>query len=164
MWNQNRVSILLVAATLIIVPAFLSAPANAQTKVHTVSERDRNWDRDGRRNYQEDRRQDWDRDGRRNYQEDRRQEDRTHIDRRNWNRDNEPNIRAVRLQNGDIRYPNGETISARRVVRLRNQGYWRLPNGDILLPNQEIVPSRRLVRLQNGDFRLPNGVIVQINL
>ncbi|MFN6565730.1 hypothetical protein [Dendronalium sp. ChiSLP03b] len=146
MWNQNRVSILL-AAALIIVPTLLSAPANAQTKVHVVGERDRDWNRDSRRNYREDRR-----------------EQRTRIDRRDWNRDNEANIRVVRLRNGDVRYPNGEIIAARRLVRLRNQDYWRLPNGDILLPSQEIVPARRLVRLQNGDFRLPNGVIVQINL
>lgn len=140
MLKRNRASLVL-AAALIIVPTILSMPANAQTKVY-VSERDRNWDRYGRRNYR----------------------NRTPINRRNWNRNDESRARIVRLRNGDIRYPNGQIVPARRIVRLRNQGYFRLPNGDILLPTQEIVPARRLVRVRDRHFRLPNGVVVQINL
>ncbi|WP_193196436.1 hypothetical protein [Nostoc sp. MG11] len=141
MLKRNRASLVL-AAALIIVPTILSMPANAQTKVYVVGERDQNWDRDGRRNYR----------------------NRTPINRHNWNRNNEPRARIVRLRNGDIRYSNGQIVPARRIVRLRNQGYFRLPNGDILLPTQEIVPARRLVRVRDGHFRLPNGVVVQINL
>ncbi|MGJ5634413.1 hypothetical protein ABF638_35155, partial [Nostoc sp. CALU 1950] len=85
-------------------------------------------------------------------------------DRDNWNRNNQPYSRVVRLGNGDIRYPNGQIIPARSIVRLRNQGYYRLPNGDILLPNQEVVPSRRLVRVRDNFFRLPSGLVLQINL
>ena len=48
-------SIALAAATLIVVPTLLTAPASAQTKVYVVSDRDQDWDRDGRRNYREDR-------------------------------------------------------------------------------------------------------------
>lgn len=73
-----------------------------------------------------------------------------------------PRSRVVRLSNGDVRLPNGQVVSSRRLVRLRNQGYWRLPNGDFILPNQEIVPVRNTVRMQNGRFRLPNGVILII--
>ncbi|WP_341525788.1 hypothetical protein WKK05_24875 [Nostoc sp. UHCC 0302] len=155
MLKQNRVSILLAAAALIVVPAFMSMPANAQTKPLLVADRqDWNRDRDNRSNYQ-----DRDRDGRRNYRE-----DRDSGDRGNWNRDNDRYGRAVRLRNGDIRYPNGQLVPARRIVRLRNQGYYRLPNGDILRPNQEIVPVGRLERVRDGYFRLPDGVVVQINL
>ncbi|TVP61602.1 MAG: hypothetical protein EA343_13800 [Nodularia sp. (in: Bacteria)] len=70
--------------------------------------------------------------------------------------------RIVRLSNGDVRLPNGQVVSSNRLIRLRNQGYWRLPNGDFILPNQQIVPVRNTVRLQNGHFRLPNGIIVII--
>src|SRR5689334_14963324 len=38
------------------------------------------------------------------------------------------NRRVVRLSNGDFRLPHGEVVSGRRIVRLRNQGYYRLPN------------------------------------
>lgn len=69
--------------------------------------------------------------------------------------------RVVRLRNGDYRLPNGQVITSRRVVRLRNPGYWRLPNGDIILPSQEIVPARRLVRQNNGLVRLPNGILIR---
>ncbi|MBW4687023.1 MAG: hypothetical protein KME40_18425 [Komarekiella atlantica HA4396-MV6] len=141
MLKRNRASLVL-AAALIIVSTILSMPANAQTKVYVVGERDQNWDRDGRRNYR----------------------NRTPINRRDWNRNNELRSRTVRLRNGDIRYPNGQIVPARRIVRLRNQGYYRLPNGDILLPTQEVVPARRLARVRDGHFRLPNGVVVQINL
>lgn len=58
--------------------------------------------------------------------------------------------RVIRLSNGDIRLPNGQIVSRRRLVRLRNQGYWRLPNGDFILPSQEIVPVRSTVRLRNA--------------
>ncbi len=91
MLRRNRASLIL-AAALIIVPTILSMPANAQTKVYVVGERDQNWDRDGRRNYRENR---------------------TPINRRNWNRDDEPRARIIRLRNGDIRYPNGQIIPAR---------------------------------------------------
>jgi len=70
--------------------------------------------------------------------------------------------RVVRLGNGDFRLPHGEIVSSRRVVRLRNQGYYRLPNGDIIVPTQELVPARNVVRLSRDTFRLPNGVIVKI--
>ncbi|MCC5634465.1 hypothetical protein LC593_01095 [Nostoc sp. CHAB 5844] len=46
------------------------------------------------------------------------------------------NQRVVRLNNGDFRLPNGEIVSNRRTVRLRNQSYFRLPNGDIIVPTQ----------------------------
>ncbi|MBG1265646.1 hypothetical protein [Nostoc sp. WHI] len=183
MLKPNRVSILLVAAALIIVPTLLTAPASAQTKVYVVGERDQDWDRDGRRNYREGRnprdRGNWNRDRRSypvevrnprdhgNWNRDRRSypvEVRNPRDHGNWNRDNQLNSRVVRLRNGDIRYSNGQIIPARSIVRLRNQGYWRLPNGDILLPNQEIVSARRLVRVRDDYFRLPNGLVLQINL
>ena len=161
--KANRVSIVLAAAALIIVPTLLTAPVSAQTKVYVVGERDQDWDRDGRRNYREDSnpgdRRNWNRDGR-SYPG----EVRNLRDRGNWNRDNEPYSRVVRLGNGDIRYPNGQIIPARSIVRLRNQGYFRLPNGDILLPNQEIVPAGRLVRERDGYYRLPSGLVLQINL
>lgn len=70
--------------------------------------------------------------------------------------------RVVRLRNGDYRLPNGRVVSSRRIVRLRNPGYWRLPNGDIILPTQEIVPARRLVRQRNGLIRLPNGILIRL--
>jgi len=163
MLKPNRVSIVLVAAALIIVPTLLTAPASAQTKVYVVGERDQDWDRDGRRNYREGRnprdRGNWNRD-RRSYPV----EVRNPRDQSNWNRANQLNSRVVRLRNGDIRYSNGQIIPARSIVRLRNQGYWRLPNGDILLPNQEIVPAGRLVRVRDDYFRLPNGLVLQINL
>ncbi|MEH1943867.1 MAG: hypothetical protein V7L01_27105 [Nostoc sp.] len=182
MLKANRISIVLAAAALIVVPTLLTAPASAQTKVYVVGDRAQNWDRDGRRNDREDRngdrgnwnrdgrsypvevrnprdRDNWDRDGRRNDREVRNPRDRD-----NWNRDNQFNNRVVRLGNGDIRYPNGEIIPARSVARLRNQGYFRLPNGDILLPNQEIVPAGRLVRVRDDYFRLPSGLVLQINL
>jgi hypothetical protein len=76
-----------------------------------------------------------------------------------------PNRRVVRLANGDMRLPHGEIVSARRLVRMRNQSnqvYWRLPNGDVIVPTQEIIPARSIVRLQNGQFRLQNGVLLRI--
>lgn len=183
MLKANRVSIVLAAAALIIVPTLLTAPASAQTKVYVVGQRDQDWDRDGRRNYREDSnpgdRRNWNRDGRSypgevtnlrdrgNWNRDGRSnlgEVRNSRDRGNWNRDNEPYSRVVRLGNGDIRYPNGQIIPARSIARLRNQGYFRLPNGDILLPNQEIVPAGRLVRERDGYYRLPSGLVLQINL
>ncbi|MBD0386700.1 MAG: hypothetical protein ICV54_09275 [Nostoc sp. C3-bin3] len=136
MLKPNRVSIALAAAALIVVPTLLAAPAIAQTKGYVVG------DRNSRRNYREVR---------------------NPRDRRNWNRNNQPYSRVVRLRNGDIRHPNGQIIPARSLVRLRNQGYFRLPNGDILAPSQEIVPSRRLVRVRDNYFRLPSGLILQIN-
>lgn len=48
MLKPNRVSIVLAAAALIIVPTLLTAPASAQTKVYVVGDRDPNFDRDGR--------------------------------------------------------------------------------------------------------------------
>lgn len=143
MLKPNRVSIVLAAAALIIVPTLLTASASAQTKVYVVGDRDQNWDRDGR-----------------SYPG----EVRNSRDRDNWNRDNQSYSRVVRLGNGDIRYPNGQIIPSRSIVRLRNQGYFRLPNGDILLPSQEIVPAGRLVRVRDDYFRLPSGLVLQINL
>ncbi|ODH01254.1 hypothetical protein A4S05_29715 [Nostoc sp. KVJ20] len=197
MLKPNRVSIVLATAALIIAPTLLTAPANAQTKVYVVSDRNQNWDRDGRRNSR-DRgnwnrngrpypvevrnsrdRDNWNRNGRPYPVEVRNSRDRDNWnrdgrpypgeirnsrDRDNWNRNNQPYSRVVRLGNGDIRYPNGQIIPARSIVRLRNQGYYRLPNGDILLPNQEVVPSRRLVRVRDNFFRLPSGLVLQINL
>ncbi|MEH2180569.1 hypothetical protein [Nostoc sp.] len=163
MLKPNRISIVLAAAALIIVPTLMTAPASAQTKVYVVGDRDQNWDRDGRSNSREIRnfrdRDNWNRD-RRTYPV----EVRNPRYRDNWNRDNQFNGRVVRLGNGDIRYPNGQIIPARSVVRLRDQGYFRLPNGDILLPNQEIVPAGRLVRVHDDYFRLPSGLVLQINL
>ncbi|MGF1934568.1 MAG: hypothetical protein RM347_009220 [Nostoc sp. ChiQUE02] len=182
MLKANRISIVL-AAALIVVPTLLTAPASAQTKVYVVGENNQDWDRDGRRNYREGRnpgdRGNWNRDGRSypvevrnprdrdNWNRDGRAypvEVRNRRDQGNWNRDNQFNSRVVRLGNGDIRYPNGQIIPARSIVRLRNQGYFRLPNGDILLPNQEIVPAGRLVRVRDDYFRLPSGLVLQINL
>ncbi|MBN3939071.1 MAG: hypothetical protein V7L21_32775 [Nostoc sp.] len=177
MLKPNRISIVLAAAALIIVPSLLTAPASAQTKVYVVGDRDQNWDRDGRSNSRA--RDNWNRDGRSNSREVRNSRDRDNWNRDsrtypvevrnpryrdNWNRDNQFNGRVVRLGNGDIRYPNGQIIPARSVVRLRDQGYFRLPNGDILLPNQEIVPAGRLVRVHDDYFRLPSGLVLQINL
>ncbi|MGI2906001.1 hypothetical protein [Tolypothrix sp. VBCCA 56010] len=151
---KHKLAFLVLSAVVVIAPTFTSGPANAQTKVQVVAQRDQVREQDGRRNYREDRTpQD-----RRNYRE-----DRTPQDRRNSNRDDELNRRIVRLGNGDVRLSNGDIVPARRLVRLRD-GYFRLPNGDILLPNEEIVPSRRLVRVRDGYFRLPNGVTLQINL
>ncbi|AVH69273.1 hypothetical protein [Nostoc sp. 'Lobaria pulmonaria (5183) cyanobiont'] len=183
MLKPNRISIVLAAAALIVIPTLLTAPASAQTKVYVVGDRDQNWDRDGRSNSREVRnsrdRDNWNRDGRSNSREVRNSRDRDNWnrdgrsnsrevrnprDRDNWNRDNQFNGRVVRLGNGDIRYPNGQIIPARSVVRLRDQGYFRLPNGDILLPNQEIVPAGRLVRVRDDYFRLPSGLVLQINL
>ncbi|MEH1800757.1 MAG: hypothetical protein V7L13_16620 [Nostoc sp.] len=185
MLKPNRISIVLAAAALIIVPTLLSAPASAQTKVYVGGDRDQNWDRDGRSNSREvrnsrDRDNNWNRDGRPNPREVRNSRDRDNNwnrdgrpypvevrnprDRDNWNRDNQFNGRVVRLGNGDIRYPNGQIIPSRSIVRLRDQGYFRLPNGDILLPNQEIVPAGRLVRVRDDYFRLPSGLVLQINL
>ncbi|MEA5604382.1 hypothetical protein [Nostoc sp. UHCC 0252] len=177
MLKPNRVSIVLAAAALIVVPTLLSAPASAQTEVYVIGDRNQNWDRDGR-SYRRDRdnwnrndrsyrgevrnprdRDNWNRDDR-SY----RGEIRNRRDRDNWNRGNQPYSRVIRLGNGDIRYPNGRIIPARSIVRLRNQGYFRLPNGDILLPNQEIVPAGRLVRVRDDYFRLPSGLVLQINL
>ncbi|MFN6561502.1 MAG: hypothetical protein RMY28_017140 [Nostoc sp. ChiSLP01] len=182
MLKQNCASIVLAAAA-IAFPTLLSVPANAQTEVYAIGERDRdwnrdrrsdpvevrtiqnqdNWNRDGRRNPREVRNRsnwdNWNRDGRRNPREVR---NRSNWD--NWNRDNQPYTRVVRLGNGDIRYPNGQIIPARSIVRLRDRGYFRLPNGDILLPSEEIVPAGRLVRVRDGYFRLPDGLILQINL
>ncbi len=185
MLKPNRVSIVLAAAALIIVPTLLTAPASAQTKVYVVGDRDQNWDRDGRsypgevRNLR-DRDNNWNRNNRsypgevrnprdrdNNWNRDNRSypgEVRNSRDRDNWNRDNQSYSRVVRLGNGDIRYPNGQIIPARSIVRLRNQGYFRLPNGDILLPSQEIVPAGRLVRVRDDYFRLPSGLVLQINL
>ncbi|MEH2079207.1 MAG: hypothetical protein V7K89_04095 [Nostoc sp.] len=161
MLKPRRISMVL-AATLLVVPSLLTAPASAQTKVYVVGDRNQNWDRDGRYNSREIRnfrdRDNWNRD-RRTYPV----EVRNPRYRDNWNRDNQFG-RVVRLSNGDIRYPNGQIIPARSVVRLRDQGYFRLPNGDILLPNQEIVPAGRLVRVHDDYFRLPSGLVLQINL
>ncbi|MFN6527875.1 hypothetical protein [Nostoc sp. ChiSLP03a] len=163
MLKPNRISIVLAAAALIVVPTLLTAPASAQTKVYVNGDRDQDWNRDGRSNSREVRnsrdRENWNRD-RRSYPV----EVRNPRDRDNWNRDNQFNRRVVRLGNGDIRYPNGQIIPARSVVRLRDRGYFRLPNGDILLPNQEIVPAGRLVRVHDDYFRLPSGLVLQINL
>jgi hypothetical protein len=183
MLKVNRISIVLAAAALIIVPTFLTAPANAQTKVYVVGDRDQNWDRDGRSNSREVRnsrdRGNWNRNGRPYPREVENSRDRGNWnrngrpypgevrnsrDRDNWNRNNQPYSRVVRLGNGDIRYPNGQIIPSRNIIRLRNQGYFRLPNGDILLPNQEIVPAGRLVRVRDDYFRLPSGLVLQINL
>ncbi|MBN3927144.1 hypothetical protein [Nostoc sp. NMS4] len=199
MLKPNRISIVLAAAALIIVPTLLTAPANAQTKVYVDGDRNQNWDRDGRSNSRDrdnwdrdgrsnsgevrnsrDRNNNWNRDGRSNSGEVRNSRDRNNNwnrdgrsnsgevrnprDRDNWNRDNQFNGRVVRLGNGDIRYPNGQIIPSRSIVRLRDQGYFRLPNGDILLPNQEIVPAGRLVRVRDDYFRLPSGLVLQINL
>ncbi len=70
--------------------------------------------------------------------------------------------RIVRLANGNVRLPNGQVVPSHRLVRLRNQGYWRLPNGDFIQPNQQIVPVKNTVRMQNGHIRLPNGIILII--
>ncbi|MEA5512520.1 hypothetical protein [Nodularia sp. UHCC 0506] len=71
--------------------------------------------------------------------------------------------RVVRLSNGSIRLPNGQIVTANRLIRVRNrQDYYRLPNGDFLLPNQQIVPARNTVRLQNNYYRLPSGIILII--
>ncbi|MFN6484886.1 MULTISPECIES: hypothetical protein [unclassified Nostoc] len=185
MLKSNRLSIVLAAtAALFVVPTLLTAPANAETKAHVVAQSDRDWNRDGRSNYRDDRnvgdRGNWNRDHRSNntveirnprdrdnWNRDGRPypvEVRNPRDRDNWNRDNQFNNRVVRLGNGDIRYPNGQIIPARSIARLRNQGYFRLPNGDILLPNQEIVPAGRLVRVHDDYFRLPSGLVLQINL
>lgn len=186
MLKSNRLSIVLAAtAALFVVPTLLTAPVNAETKAHVVAQTDRDWDRDGRSNYREDRnardRGNWNRNGRsnntveirnagdrgnwnRNGRSNNPVEIRNPRDRDNWNRDNQFNNRVVRLGNGDIRYPNGQIIPARSIARLRNQGYFRLPNGDILLPNQEIVPAGRLVRVRDDYFRLPSGLVLQINL
>ncbi|MDZ8238125.1 MAG: hypothetical protein RMZ69_13280 [Nostoc sp. ChiQUE01a] len=162
MLKQNCASIVLTAAA-IAFPALLSAPANAQTEVYVIGESDRDWNRDRRSDPVVVRtipsQDNWNRDGRSNPREIR---NRSNWD--NWNRDNQPYGRVVRLGNGDIRYPNGQIIPARSIVRLRNQGYFRLPNGDILLPSQEIVPAARLVRVRDGYFRLPDGLVLQINL
>jgi len=58
MLKANRISIVLAAAALIVVPTLLTAPANAQAKVYVVGDRNQDWDRDGRRNYREDRNRD----------------------------------------------------------------------------------------------------------
>lgn len=88
MLKANRISIVLAAAALIVVPTMLTAPASAQTKVYVVGDRDQNWDRDGRRNYREDRntdRSNWNRDGR-PYPS----QVENSRDRDNWNRDSRP--------------------------------------------------------------------------
>lgn len=141
MLRQNHAYIFL-AAALMIGPTLLTAPANAQTKVHVIGQHNQDWKGDRRHNYRQDR---------------------TLLDRGNWNQRGEPTARIVRLGNGDIRLPNGDIVPSRRLARLRDN-YFRLPNGDILLPNEEIVPTRRLVRVRDNYFRLPNGVILQINL
>ncbi|MEH2161629.1 MAG: hypothetical protein V7K38_11405 [Nostoc sp.] len=186
MLKPNRISIALATAALIIVPTLLNAPASAQTKVYSVAQNNQDWDRDrdGRRDYRQDGNGDRgnlnrDRNDRGNYREDRNPGDRSNWnrngrsypgevrnsrDRDNRNRDNQSYSRVVRLGNGDIRYPNGQIIPARSIARLRNQGYFRLPNGDILLPSQEIVPAGRLVRVRDDYFRLPSGLVLQINL
>ncbi|MEH2415292.1 hypothetical protein, partial [Nostoc sp.] len=89
MLKANRVSIVLAAAALIIVPALLAAPANAQRV-----ERDRDWNGDSRPNAAEvgapPERRNWNRDGRPNPRE-----VGTPPERRNWNRDGRPNPREV---------------------------------------------------------------------
>ncbi|MEH1779908.1 MAG: hypothetical protein V7K67_29580 [Nostoc sp.] len=169
MLKPNRVSIVLAAAALIIVPTLLTAPANAQTKVQVVAQRDQDRDgrsdpgdrnRDGRsdpgdRNY--DGRSDSgdrNRDGRSNFRDRNRdgrsnsREVRNLRDRDNWNRDNQYSGRAARLRNGDLRLANGRIIPARDVVRLRN-GYSRLPDGVIIGPRLEfyapgyVIPVER---------------------
>lgn len=118
MLKQKQVFLVL-CTVVVIAPTFTDKPANAQTKVQVVAQRDQVREQDGRRNYREDRTpQD-----RRNYRE-----DRIPQDRRNSNRDYEPNRRIVRLGNGNARLSNGDIVPARRLVRLRD-GYFRLPNG-----------------------------------
>ena len=149
MLKPNRVSIVLAAAALIIVPTLLTAPANAQTKAYVVAQNDQNWNRDGRpdsgdRNHDgRSNSGDWNRDGRSNSGEV------TNLrDRGNWNRDNQYNSRGARLRNGDIRLANGRIIPSRDLVRLRN-GYSRLPDGVIIGPQQEfyapgyVIPVER---------------------
>ncbi|MCW5313736.1 hypothetical protein GTQ43_07935 [Nostoc sp. KVJ3] len=183
MLKPNRISIVLGAAALMIIPTLLTAPASAQTKAYVVAQNDRDWDRDSNQNSGD--RNNWNRDGRsnsgdrNNWNRDSRSnsgdrdnwnrdgrsnsgESRNSRDRDNWNRNNQN--RVVRLRNGDIRYPNGQIIPARSIARLRNQGYYRLPNGDVLLPSQEIVPAGRLIRVHDDYFRLPSGLVLQINL
>ncbi|MHC5612841.1 MAG: hypothetical protein ACYTXA_17990 [Nostoc sp.] len=159
MLKPNRVSIVLAAAALIIVPTLLTAPANAQTKAYVVAQTEQNWNRDGRpdsgdrnhdgRSDSGDRNRDgrtnsgdWNRDGRTNsgnWNRDGRSnsgEARNLRDRGNWNRDNQYSSRAARLRNGDLRLANGRIIPGRDVVRLRN-GYSRLPDGVIIGPRLE---------------------------
>ncbi|MEH2385308.1 MAG: hypothetical protein V7K14_05875 [Nostoc sp.] len=171
MLKPNRVSIVLAAAALIIVPTLLTAPANAQTKAYVVAQNDQNWNRDGRpdsgdrnhdgrsnsENWNRDGRSNsgnWNRDGRSNsgnWNRDGRSNsgEVTNLrDRGNWNRDNQYNSRGARLRNGDIRLANGRIIPSRDLVRLRN-GYSRLPDGVIIGPQQEfyapgyVIPVER---------------------
>ncbi|GEM_PF-1486252 len=157
MLKSNRVSIVLAAAALIIVPTLLTAPASAQTKVYLVAQnspdndhnRDRNGRGDSRQNSNSGDRGNWNRDGRGNWNRDGRSNSRQIGDsnRGNWNRDNQYNGRGARLRNGDIRLGNGRIIPARDVVRLRN-GYSRLPDGVIIGPHLEfyapgyVIPVR----------------------
>lgn len=135
-------ALVVLSAVILSAATFTDKPANAQTKLDVVAQRDQDLQRPDRRPNNT--------------------EVRNPRDRNNWNHD-EPNSRVVRLGNGDIRLPNKEIVPARRLAKV-GDGYFRLPNGDILLPNEEIVSSRRLVRVRDGYFRLPDGVVVQINL
>ncbi|MEH1874816.1 hypothetical protein [Nostoc sp.] len=160
MLKPNRVSIVLAAAALIVVPPLLTAPANAQTKAYVVAQNEQDRDRDGRSNsgdWNRDGRSnsgDWNRDGRSNsgnWNRDGRSnsgEVRSPRDRGNWNRDNQYSSRAARLRNGDVRLANGRIIPARDLVGLRN-GYSRLPDGVIIGPHLEfyapgyVIPAPR---------------------
>jgi hypothetical protein len=160
MLKSNRLSIVLAAAALIVVPTLLTAPANAQTKAYVVAQNDQNWNRDGRSDPGDRNRDgrsdpgDWNRDGRSNSGDWNRNgrsnsgEVRNLRDRGNWNRDNQYSNRAARLRNGDLRLANGRIIPARDLVRLRN-GYSRLPDGVIIGPHLEfyepgyVIPVER---------------------
>ncbi|MEH2059289.1 MAG: hypothetical protein V7K97_24675 [Nostoc sp.] len=171
MLKPNRVSIVLAAAALIVVPTLLTAPASAQTKAYVVAQSDQGRDRDGRSNsgdwnrdgrsnsgdWNRDGRSnsgDWNRDGRSNsgnWNRDGRSNSggvRNPTDQSNWNHNHEYNGRAARLGNGDIRLASGRIIYGRDLVKLRN-GYYRLPDGVILGPHLEffapgyVIPAPR---------------------
>ena len=118
MFRQHHLS-MLIATAVVLAPTFLANPASAQSRVYVVTERaedvppppryNRNWNR-------EQRAEDVSPPSRYNY---------------NWDRDDKPKPRIVKLRNRDIRLPNEDIISARKVRRL--------PNGDIRLPNGDIV-------------------------
>ncbi|MEH2466412.1 hypothetical protein [Nostoc sp.] len=165
MLKPNRVSILLAAAALIIVPTLLTAPANAQTKAYVVAQTDQNWNRDGRSNSEN-----WNRDGRSN-SENWNRDGRSNSE--NWNRDgrsNSENWNRDGRSNSENWNRNGRSNSG-EVTNLRDRGNWnrdnqysnrgaRLRNGDLRLANGRIIPARDLVRLRNGYSRLPDGVII----
>ncbi|MEH1852996.1 MAG: hypothetical protein V7L11_15320 [Nostoc sp.] len=163
MLKPNRVSIVLAAAALIIVPTLLTAPANAQTKVQVVAQRDQ--DRDGRSDPGDRNRDD------RTDSGDRNRDGRTNSG--DWNRNGRTNSgdwnRNGRTNSGDWNR-DGRTNSG-EVRNLRDRGNWnrdnqyssrpaRLRNGDLRLANGRIIPARDVVRLRNGYSRLPDGVII----